>query len=256
MAIRYHICLVCNGTGKKDNKPCEMCARRWNSKRLETIYDLTKSCESSEPIPMDPRGFLMFAGFDKGIGESNEHMPIGLVFEEFRVRDGKVILEEAPEENPPKGKPIEIEKSATADSRTCDVSLVDKETLLSSSKQHIDDVKKAMAFICERLMQKANNHDYDKLDGIDHFYSDFKTKFESHGWFDNHKKIQRHHLDKDCEEYSQIDLLDVLENIVDSCMAGLARSGSVYPLKISPEILQQAVQNTADLLVKNTEVKD
>lgn len=41
---------------------------------------------------------------------------------------------------------IEIRKSATADSRTCDVSQVSKETLLASSRQHIGDVVKAMAF--------------------------------------------------------------------------------------------------------------
>lgn len=248
MAIRYHMCLVCKGTGKHENKPCKMCQHRWNSKRLESIYDLTKTCkDGKEPIPMDPRGFLMFAGFDKGIGEEKANAIIGSLFGEFRVKDGKVMNEDDDAK-------IQIRKSPTADSRTCDVSTVTKEQLLSSTDLHIDDVKKAIQFLCDKLMKQAQEHDWDKKTGIDEFFSDFKTKFESHGWYDNHKRIQKHHLDKECEGYSEINILDVLEHIVDCCMAGLARSGSVYELEIDPELLKKAVKNTVDLLVANTEI--
>ena len=89
---------------------------------------------------------------------------------------------------------IEIKKSPTADTRTCDVSKVEKQTLLNSSRQHIGDVAKAMAFLSSKLFAAAAEHDYDKLTEIDWFYSDFKTKFDQTGWWDNHRKIHRHHL--------------------------------------------------------------
>jgi hypothetical protein len=36
--------------------------------------------------------------------------------------------------------------------------------------------------------------------------------------------------------------------IVDCVMAGMARSGSVYDLKLPPEVLEKAFQNTVELL--------
>jgi hypothetical protein len=42
--------------------------------------------------------------------------------------------------------------------------------------------------------------------------------------------------------------------IADCVMAGMARSGSVYPLNINPEVLMQAFQNTITLLQNNVEV--
>jgi hypothetical protein len=42
--------------------------------------------------------------------------------------------------------------------------------------------------------------------------------------------------------------------ICDCVMAGMARSGSVYPLKISAEVLRRAFENTVDLLKANVKV--
>ena len=149
---------------------------------------------------------------------------------------------------------IEIKKSATADSRTCDVSLVSKETLLASSRQHIVDVVKAMAFFSGKLIEAAGEHDYDKLTAIDWFYSDFKTKFEEHGWWDNHRKIHRHHLGQADGVPADVNLVDVMEYIADCVMAGMARTGEVYPLEISDELLQRAFRNTEALLKQQVRV--
>jgi len=44
--------------------------------------------------------------------------------------------------------------------------------------------------------------------------------------------------------------------IADCVMAGMARSGSVYPLEISPDVLMKAFNNTSDLLKSQVKVKE
>ena len=151
---------------------------------------------------------------------------------------------------------IVIKKSSTADTRSCDVSKVSKEQLKRSTIQHKTDICTAIEFIVSKLRENAHWHDWDKLDDLDTFYSDFQRNFQTHDWWDNHKKIQKHHINKECIHYEDINLLDILEHIVDCCMAGLGRTGTVYPLVIDPELLQKAVVNTVDLLVRNTKVED
>lgn len=143
---------------------------------------------------------------------------------------------------------IQIQKSKTADTRTCDFANTTKETLLDSSRQHIRDIVKALAFFIGRLTEAAGEHDYDKLASIDWFHADFITGFEQTGWWDNHRRIHRHHLDKPDGVPKDVNLLDVLEYIADCVMAGMGRSGSVYELKLSDELLQRAFQNTVELL--------
>lgn len=143
---------------------------------------------------------------------------------------------------------ITIQQSKTADTRTCDVSKVSKEQLLLSSKQHVDDVMKGMQFFANMLIEAALVHDHDKFSGIDHFHSDFKTKFEETGWWDNHRKVNRHHLLAEDGVPDDVNLVDVLDMIVDCVMAGMGRSGSVYPLEIKPEVLMTAFENTVELL--------
>jgi hypothetical protein len=143
---------------------------------------------------------------------------------------------------------IEIKKSQTADTRTCDFRAVSKDTLLASSRQHIGDIVLALAFFQSRLTVAAGEHDYDKLTAIDWFHADFITGFRQTGWWDNHRKIHRHHLDKEDGVPKDVNLIDVLEHIADCVMAGMARSGSVYELKLSNELLQTAFQNTVSML--------
>lgn len=149
---------------------------------------------------------------------------------------------------------IRIKKSPTADSRTCDVAAVNQQQLLDSSRQHIADVAKAMAFFSSKLFEAAAEHDYDKLTEIGWFYSNFRTKFEQTDWWDNHRKIHRHHLAQDDGVPKDVNLLDVLEYIADCVMAGKARSGEIYSLKMSSELLQQAFTNTVALMSEQVEV--
>jgi protein tyrosine phosphatase len=151
---------------------------------------------------------------------------------------------------------IKISKSKTADTRSCDFSQVTKEQLKASSIQHIDDVRKGMDFIKEVIDKSVVMHDYDKLTELDHFHADFVTGFKQTGWWDNHRKVNRHHLLQDDGIPADVNLIDVLDMIVDCVMAGMGRTGTVYPLEIKPEVLMTAFQNTVELLKSQIVVED
>ncbi len=151
---------------------------------------------------------------------------------------------------------ITIQKSKTADTRTCDFANTTKETLLLSSRQHIGDIVKALAFFQAKLTEAAGEHDYDKLTAIDWFHADFVTGFKQTGWYDNHRKIHRHHLDMPDGVPKDVNILDVLEHIADCVMAGMGRSGTVYELKLSDELLQAAFRNTVELLKLEVQVQE
>jgi hypothetical protein len=146
---------------------------------------------------------------------------------------------------------INIRKSPTADTRT-----VTRKQLLESSIQHIGDVGKALAFLSAKLTEAASVHDYDKLSDIGWFYYDFQTSFKETGWWDNHRKIHRHHLAQEDGVPSDVNLIDVLEYIADCVMAGMARSGEVYPLVMSDELLRSAFENTVELMKRQVSVED
>ena len=143
---------------------------------------------------------------------------------------------------------IGIHKSETADTRSCDFAKVTKEQLMESSRQHIGDVGEALGFFIQYLNSAAVAHDYDKLTGINWFHSDFVSGFKETGWWDNHRRIHRHHLAQEDGVPSDVNLLDVLEYVADCVMAGMARTGEVFPLEMSPELLETAFRNTIDLL--------
>jgi hypothetical protein len=135
---------------------------------------------------------------------------------------------------------ITVKPSPTADTRTCDFASVTKQTLLASSQQHIADVGAALAFFGSLITRQAVAHDPDKLTDIDGFYADFITGFEKTSWWDRHRKLNRHHLGQADGIPADVNLIDVLDFIADCVMAGMARSGSVYPLELPPELLTRA----------------
>jgi hypothetical protein len=150
---------------------------------------------------------------------------------------------------------IRIKKSPTEDTRTCDWSKVSKETLLASSRQHIGDVVQALEMFRVMLVQAGINHDWDKISAIDHFHADFATGFKQTGWWDNHRKINRHHLREADGIPDDVNLVDVLDYIADCVMAGMARSGSVYDITLPDETLQRAFKNTTELLKRSVVVE-
>jgi len=151
--------------------------------------------------------------------------------------------------------PITIVKSSTADTRTCDYANVSRETLLASSEQHIGDISAALASFEDYLREAAAVHDTDKITGIDWFHRDFVTGFKETGWWDNHRRIWRHHLAQADGVPADVNLLDVLEYIADCVMAGKARSGTVTPLVMPDDVLRCAFENTVSLLANAVTVE-
>ena len=149
---------------------------------------------------------------------------------------------------------IKIRPSPTADTRTCDFTKVTKEVLLASSIQHLSDIRAGLGFMAQKLTEAAYRHDHDKLTGIDAFHADFATGFKQHDWWDNHRKVNRHHLTESDGVPDDVNLIDVLDFITDCTMAGMARSGSVRPLTLPPGLLERAFHNTAALLLANVEI--
>jgi hypothetical protein len=149
---------------------------------------------------------------------------------------------------------LTIKKSPTADTRTCDVTKVTKEDLLKASMEHIGDVNRGLWFFAAKILQAAVEHDADKITAIDQFYADFQTKFVQQDWWTNHRRINRHHINYADGVPADVNLVDVIEHVVDCVMAGMARSGEVYPLHLDNDLLQKAFQNTVELLKANVRV--
>ncbi len=149
---------------------------------------------------------------------------------------------------------IRIQKSETADTRTCDFANVSRETLKASSAQHIADVGVALGFFAQLLHRQAAMHDVDKLTDLDSFHADFVTGFHASSWWERHRTLNRHHLNDPDGVPADVNLIDVLDYIADCVMAGMARSGSVYSLHLQPQLLDTAFQNTVALLTKSVVV--
>lgn len=145
---------------------------------------------------------------------------------------------------------IPVSPSPTADTRTCDFKNTPQKTLLDSSRQHIEDVQAGLGFFVDRILQAARAHDRDKITDIEGFHADFVNGFaEGHQtWWARHRWLNRHHLNMADGVPGDVNLVDVLDYITDCVMAGMARSGSVYELKLDPEVLQRAFQNTVEML--------
>lgn len=150
---------------------------------------------------------------------------------------------------------IHIQPSTTADTRSCDWSKVSQEQLCDSSVQHREDVTKGFAFFERMMRRQAELHDHDKLSNIEGFHADFTTGFKQTAWWDEHRKINRHHLLQEDGVPDDVNLIDVLDLIVDCTMAGLGRSGSIYPITISEDVLKRAFENTCELLKNHVVVE-
>lgn len=119
---------------------------------------------------------------------------------------------------------------------------------------HIADVRDGLRFFGALLAKAAEVHDYDKITDIDGFHRDFVTGFARTKWWDRHRVLNRHHLNNEDGVRDDVNLIDVLDFIVDCVMAGMARSGSVYPLMLPAGLLERAFQNTVELLKLNVRV--
>ncbi len=157
---------------------------------------------------------------------------------------------------------IKIHRSPSADTRTCDHTQVSKHELLRSSKMHIRDMQQAMAHLAWLVTVAGRDHDFDKVsdEGIAAFHKDFANGFTTTDWWDNHRKVNRHHLNAPDGVRDDVDLIDVLEHVADCVMAGAARSdkgtAGVYAIELPDELLQRALANTVEKLKAEVQVVD
>lgn len=149
---------------------------------------------------------------------------------------------------------IKIKKSSNADTRTCDWTKVSKQELLKNSKQHISDVRKGLNLLSKSLKEAGHKHDFTKIDNIDEFHTDFQTGFKKQDWWRIHQVKERHHFNTKKYIQKDVNLIDVLEQIVDGVMAGMARSGKYRKETPDAKLLLKAYENTAKLLLDNLEV--
>lgn len=151
---------------------------------------------------------------------------------------------------------IEIKKSQTADSRTCDFTQVSKEQLLESTKSHLSDIKKGFDFFILLMMKQSALHDLTKISHIDDFHRNFKTGFKETDWWEFHQEKERHHFNNSKFIQDDVNLIDIIDQIIDGVMAGMARSGTYRQESISRELLEKAYLNTVKLLLNEIVVKD
>lgn len=148
---------------------------------------------------------------------------------------------------------IIIEKNPNGDTRTAprDVSF---EQFQKANDMHRRDVWHVMQYLAWLVNEAGIKHDYTKKDEESLFYENFLstinkgTNFVEDEWYQLHINAERHHLLSRCPD--DVNLIDVLEMIADCICAGMARSGEVRDLEISTDILEKAVKNTVDLIVK------
>lgn len=150
---------------------------------------------------------------------------------------------------------IEIKKSNNADTRTADAE-VTKDMLLEDTQSHIQDVQNGCSFIANLILKAGENHDHTKIEYLDEFYNDFITRKEDGesknlDWWQKHL-TERHHLNDRVP--NDVNLIDVIEMVVDCCMAGMARSGYVYDIDIPSNVLDKAVKNTQKLITSQIKV--
>lgn len=131
-----------------------------------------------------------------------------------------------------------------------------------SNRLHRKDIKEMMDEIGIAIKVRGTEHDITKIEEPHKslFYRELCSKIEGKidsftdgEWYPMHCKVERHHLNEHCPD--DVNLIDVIEMICDCVCAGMARSGNVYPIKISSEILQKAIQNTVQMCIDMVEIE-
>ncbi len=165
------------------------------------------------------------------------------VIEVTKTNSGKVIIEPTP----------------YADTRTIETDITE-EMLMSDTLKHIEAVNNLLKHSALKLIEAGKVHDRTKIgEDFDAFFKIIKSgrtgeDFFRSRWYKKHIREERHHINSRVPK--KVNLFDVLEMITDVVAAGLARTGKVYPVNLTDEVLQEAVKNTVALLISESETVD
>ena len=148
---------------------------------------------------------------------------------------------------------IKIKRNTNGDTRVA-TKVPTMSDFIDANYEHGKNVGDVMSEIANRVRIAGSNHDWTKFTEpyTSMFYRDLcntisgNMKFEDGEWAKEHYSRERHHLNRHVPD--DVNLIDVLEMIADCICAGMARSGSVRPIKIDNDVLQKAVKNTADMI--------
>lgn len=154
---------------------------------------------------------------------------------------------------------IELKRNLNGDTRTAKKN-VSIEEFVEANLMHRADVNAVMQEIAVRVCNAGRRHDHTKIDNISDFYVDFTDslatgkRFEKSNFYKFHVESERHHLMTHCPD--DVNLLDVIEMIADMVCAGMTRSGTIYPIQLSPDVLETAVRNTETLIKDMITIKE
>ena len=157
---------------------------------------------------------------------------------------------------------MKIKRNPLGDTRTA-IRVPDFIEFTNANVSHRTDVKTMMENIAKDISVQGDVHDWTKTREPHRslFYRELCAKIEGKidsftdgEWYPMHCSTERHHLNEHCHD--DVNLIDVLEMICDCVCAGMARSGSVYPVTISSDILQKAVKNTVDMCINSVELEE
>ena len=155
---------------------------------------------------------------------------------------------------------VTIRRNPLGDTRTADRTPTFEEFDVAN-KSHVSHVRTMMWNIADDIKRQGREHDNTKINEPNRslFYRELCAKIEGKidsftdgEWYPMHCQRERHHLNDRCPD--DVNLIDVLEMICDCVCAGMARKGNVYPVTISSEILQKAVENTTNMCIEAVEI--
>ena len=159
-------------------------------------------------------------------------------------------------------RPTKIKKNSIGDTRTA-TRVPTFGEFNEANGSHRADVKSMMYSLADAIKATGEHHDMTKIREPEKslFYRELCAKIEGKidsfvdgEWYPMHCQTERHHLNEHCPD--DVNLIDVIEMICDCVCAGMARSGSVYPVTISSEILQKAVENTVNMCIESVVLTD
>lgn len=184
--------------------------------------------------------------YTKQLEEENKKLKNAVsknVVEVTKTNSGKVLIEPTP----------------YADTRTIEIDITE-EMLMGDTLKHIEAVNNLLKHSALKLIEAGKVHDRTKIgEDFDAFFKIIKSgktgeDFFKSRWYKKHIREERHHIDARVPK--KVNLFDVLEMITDVVAAGLARTGKVYPVNLTDEVLQDAVKNTVALLISESETVD
>jgi len=119
----------------------------------------------------------------------------------------------------------------------------------------MDSVLDGLLYFADQLTEIGQKHDYTKIEKFPDFRAALQAgDIKNSEWYKYHISEERHHLV--AKSTKDVNLLDILEYLTDCVMAGYARSGEVYDLELSSNLLQRAFKNTVEMLKNQIVIKE